>query len=589
MSTQTIFINQQPATLTPAQLIQAGGEGMVFGMGDTAVKLYHHPQPAHAARLRYLLDSGLTQRLPPNIFAPCALVTDPRGQVIGHQMPRLPTGSFPIKKLANLNFRKQQGISTTAVLALFQQIHGTLSALHKLGVIVGDLNDQNVFLSPAQPLAAYWIDADSYQIGRFPCPVAMELFVDPHLYGVGDLGQRPYFSPATDWYAFFVLLVRSLLGVHPYGGVHKQHKTLAARAAAGVSILHSDVTYPATAVPLATLPANLRQHLLDVFEDGQRPPFPADLLTDYTQNLAGGPHLASPRRAAIPAPTAEYALLLTTPGFIERVQVTENGRLQAIVREGNEMRLVRLGLGGMLSETSLFSGQPGYRFALFQDALAVNPPGSHQLLLLDVSGPQPRQMQMLATALFRDTAVFAASQSALYRIAGTWIMRGGVQNGLYVEEAIATAHQNQTRFWAAPHGHTLAGYHRIFAANRYFLLHNGASYDVDLPDLRSGESLVETAVSFGQTAVAFWRKINQRGLLHTELSLADHHGRIIQQFTTAAENFLPELYPFAVAQPLPIPPHIPLASEEIIRLHPHPQGVIAQTASQLFFLPHFGA
>lgn len=51
MSQQTITINRQSITLDPAQLIQSGGEGMVFGVGDTAVKLYHQPQPGHIAKL----------------------------------------------------------------------------------------------------------------------------------------------------------------------------------------------------------------------------------------------------------------------------------------------------------------------------------------------------------------------------------------------------------------------------------------------------------------------------------------------------------------------------------------------------------
>ena len=582
MTQRTIYINGQSLTLTPAQLIQSGGEGLVFGVGDTAVKLYHQPQAAHAAKLHYLLAGGLAHRLPANVLAPRALATDRQGQTIGFQMARLPAGCYPIKKLANLHFRKQQGLSATAVLALFQQLHATLTALHQLGIVVGDLNDQNIFVTPAQPLAAAWLDVDSYQIGRYPCPVAMELFVDPHLYGITDLGQRPYFSPATDWYAYFVLLVRSLLGVHPYGGVHKQHKTLAARAAAGISILHADVTYPAAAVPPTALSANLRQHLRDVFEDGQRPPFPAALLADYAQKPAPA------RRTASPAQNAAFSLLLTVPGFIEQMRVEANGRLQAIVREENEVRLVRLGLGGVLSETPLFSGQPGYRYALFQDVLVVNPPGSRHLLLLDIAAKQPRKLQMLETALFRDTAVFAASAEALYRIAGNWIMRGTVQNGLYLEEAFATAHHNQTTFWAAAHGRTLAGYHRIFAENRYFLIHSGASYDVVLSDLPPGENLVETAAAFGNTAVSFWRKINRRGALYTELSLADYNGRITQQLTTTADNFHPELFPFAQAQPLTIPPHIPLTADEIMCLHAHPQGVVAQTGSQLFYLAQIG-
>ena len=163
-------------------------------------------------------------------------------------------------------------------------------------------------------------------------------------------------------------------------------------------------------------------------------------------------------------------------------------------------KLVRLGVGGKLDEMALFQGQPGYRFGIFDHYLAVNPPPGRQLLILDIGDHQPQQVTMIATALFRETAVFAATPNHLYRIAGTWIMRGSVQNGLYVEDAIATAHRNQTRFWASPHTETLAGYHRIFDENRFFLVHDGAGYDIPLPPLGYGESLVETAV----TLPVFW-------------------------------------------------------------------------------------
>jgi hypothetical protein len=577
---QTIYIGQQLFTLDAAQLIQSGGEGMVFGVGETAVKLYHHPQPHHVAKLRHWLDSGLSQRLPPGVLGPRALVTDQSGQVIGFQMARLPADSFPIKKLANPHFRRQYAITLADVLALFRPIHATLTSLHRQHIIVGDLNDQNICftLSPDHTFTPFWLDVDSYQLGAFPCPVAMETFLDPHLYGVGDFGQRPYFSPATDWYAFFVLLVRSLLGVHPYGGVHTQYKTLAARAQAGVSILHPDVVYPATAVSPTTLTNNLRRHLSQVFEQGQRPPFPLSLLDGYAHVFA------APEVIPVPPPTTGVTCLFTTPGFIEAVRMMDNGRLRIIVRDGEQLRLVELGIGGVLREMALFNGRPGYRFALFGDILAVNPPDSRQLLLLEIDGSQPRKMQMLATEPFGDTAVFTASPHHLYRIAGNWIMRGAVQRGLYVEEAIATAHRRQTQFWASPHDPTLAGYHRVFAEQRYFVQHKSAIYDVPIPPLAAGESVRETAVTFGPASVAFWRKINRRGRLFTDLILVNHRGHVEQRLSEAEEAFQPGLYPVAglgVMGQRPLP--ATLAPEIIVQLHPHPQGIIAQTANQLFF------
>ena len=42
-----VYINQQAVVLDPSQMLQSGGEGMVFQWGQTAVKLYHQPQQNH--------------------------------------------------------------------------------------------------------------------------------------------------------------------------------------------------------------------------------------------------------------------------------------------------------------------------------------------------------------------------------------------------------------------------------------------------------------------------------------------------------------------------------------------------------------
>ena len=260
-----IYIQNQRYQLDAADLIQSGGEGMVFGLGNTAVKLYHQPTPAQTDKLRHWF--GQRWPLPADVLAPCAPVTDKKGLLIGLQMPRLPAPAQPLKQLGQPNFWQQRNLTTRQIVPLFQQLHQTLSRLHQLQIIVGDLNETNIFFSP-QGNQSFWIDVDSYQYDRFPCPVAMPAFLDPTLYHVTNFGTRPYFTPLTDWYAFSVLLVKSLLQVHPYGGVHRQHKSLQARAKAGVSILDSSVTYPPRARPPETLSDDLLHHLHRTFDKG---------------------------------------------------------------------------------------------------------------------------------------------------------------------------------------------------------------------------------------------------------------------------------------------------------------------------------
>jgi len=551
--TRIVNIQNRIIRLDPAQLIQSGGEGMVFKVGTTAVKLYHHPNHQQQEKLEFFLQSGLANQLRPEICAPNAFVTDQQGKFLGFQMPLLPSDAVPIKYLAKAAFWRKYNLTTTAVISLFQQLHTTLSTLHALGIIIGDLNDQNIFITlqsdnsatqPLHHLSPLLIDVDSYQFGRFPCPVAMDLFVDPNLYGISDLSKRPFFSPATDWYAFFVLLVRSLLHIHPYGGVHHQQKSIAARASAGLSILNPTITYPPTARPRETLPDNLIQHMRRIFDLHERVPFIIDLLNDYANHLAlcnKCHHQYPQERTNCPFcdckqsvkvisnkshhPTHIYT---TTEGFINSIHILPNSRFLAIIFAQNQYKLVRFGLGGIIDEMVLFNGRSGYQFAACQNILVVSPPDSKQLLMLDINSCPPRKLNMLETATFREMPVFSASPNHFYRIAGTWIMRGTMQNGHFIEEPTVTSHHNQTWFQASPLTNTITGYHRIFAENRFFLWHEGQSYDIPIPPLQDGESLVETAVTFLPNIVIFSLKINQRGKIKTVVYHISHQGKIQQ-------------------------------------------------------------
>ena len=596
---QKIVINQQTIILEPSQLIQSGGEGMVFAMGDTAVKLYHQPQPHQAHKLRHLLHLPL----PANVLGPCALVQDDQGKVIGFQMPRLPTSRQPLKQLANPLYWQKNNVQTQAIVHLFQHIHHTLSQLHQANIIVGDLNDQNIFFSLLSPLPTpLWIDSDSYQFTPYPCPVANLNFLDPALYHVSDFSQRPVFTAYTDWYAYFVLLVKSLLQVHPYGGTHKQHKSLQARAQAGISILNPAVITPQRARHPETLSDDLLHHLHLVFDKGHREPFPLNLLTSYANNLTNCPQcsLAYPHQRPS-CPTCHHRTPVTQPirqqlrkllqvdGFIEHVAIRANGRILVVARLGNLYKLFRLGIGGTVEEMVLFNGHPGYCCASFGHFLVVNPPQSKQLLILDISGMQPQKVTMLATADFRGTAVFATTPQHLYRIAGNWIMRGSLQNGLYVEDALTTAHKAQTQFFGSPYSDLIAGYHRIFAQTPFFLLdQHGASYEIALPALPAGASVPETAVAFSRDTVAIIRKVGMNGRYISHVHISNHKGQLISSTQTPTGNLDPlsHHYPYTItAQPglRSLPSSLPL--DEQTHLYQHPNGLLLHQADQsLWFL-----
>jgi serine/threonine protein kinase len=535
---QIIKINDKRIKLDASQLIQSGGEGMVFGLGDMAVKLYHQPTGQHRTKLQHLLR----QQWPNGVLGPVTAVSDTKNQIIGFQMPKLTAGSQPFKKLSNPMYRKKNSIKTESILSLLTSVHQTVTTLHQNKIIIGDLNDTNIFFTPPpiRPLTCYFLDVDSYQLAHFPCPVAMESFLDPTLFHVENFSNRPVFTPLTDWYAFAILLTKSLLQVHPYGGSHHHHKSIRSRAEAKVSVWNTAVTYPKRAFPPETLPDEMLQTLHLIFDKGERRPFPLATITDYANNLTECPHChltyAAQRSGCpachhqTPAPskvaTDTIRTLLQVDGFIEHVALRQDGRFWVITRNDNQFNLILAGIGGKVSEMSLFSGSPGYQFGIFKDYLVVNPPQRRQLLILDVRGRRPRQVTMIETALFRETAVFATTPTHLYRIAGTWVMQGSIQDGHFVEDPIATAHRKQTKFWASAYDNTIAGYHRIFAEHRFFM-HNNQGHEIDLavPLLPANEYITETAVSCAPDHVAFLLKVGSQKQYRTEIHKYSFQGQ----------------------------------------------------------------
>ncbi|MAT98946.1 MAG: hypothetical protein CL608_17520 [Anaerolineaceae bacterium] len=594
----TIYIQNQRYQLDAADLIQSGGEGMVFGLGNTAVKLYHHPTPAHQDKIRHWFAQP--RQLPGEILAPCAPAFNKQGQIIGVQMPRLPAMSVPLKQLSLPNFWQQHALTTQQIVPLFQRLHQALSRLHQLQIVVGDLNETNLFFTPPGQSASqsFWIDVDSYQFGQFPCPVAMPAFLDPTLYHVTNFAERPYFTPLTDWYAFTVLLVKSLLQIHPYGGVHRQHKSLQARATAGVSILANDVTLPPRARPPETLSDDLLHHLHTTFDKGERRPFPPNLLQEYAQNLQSCPQcqLAYPgNRRGCPAcshptpvpvqPSAAVSkTLLQVDGFIEAVFVQPNGRLLIIYRQGEQYRLVRAGIGGLLSEMVLFNGSVGYRFGTFtrpdgHDFLVVNPPHRPQLLVLDIYSSQPQQVTLLETAMFRNTAVFTTTPNHLYRISGGWIIRGSVQYGSYLEDPVGTAHRAQTQLFGSPFSNTVAGFHRIFAEHRFFTITPNGTERQLATALPPGSYIAEAAVVFAPNLIGVVQQLAENGRFHTHVQAFNQQGQWQQSWDLGEDGWETAVHQFAsLKQPLPQP--LPPSD----KLHYHPAGWLIQQPQQLNFL-----
>ncbi len=450
--------------LDPDRLLAAGGEGEIYPLPpDRVVKLYHRPTPEKRKKLEALAALKEQGVLPPALLAPESLVLDRSALVSGFTMARLPLHYEPIARLGRPPAAGQTGPELKVALRILRSVRDTLGQIHDAGLVVGDLNDRNIWFDPGRPGEIIWIDIDSFQFDGFPCPAAAVPFLDPSLYGITDFASRPVFSQASDRYAFTVLLVQTLLNVHPYGGVHPLYKTIQARAAAGLTILDPAVHYPTTARPLTILSPALRDLIQAVFREGKRPAVEASLLDDWANSTEHtGPSGPFPRPGPGAGESPDASLPDLRPyGELRATSRQPNGRWRAIVHREDQISLLAGGRGRVLDETPLFRSSTPGRFYFLPTGLVFETAGRDELLVFSLGNSRPRLVTRLTPSESTFPAcAFACSPTALYRLAGGLILRGTLDGERWLEEAVGTAFRQSTCLWTAPDEDLVVALHR---------------------------------------------------------------------------------------------------------------------------------
>jgi hypothetical protein len=324
-----VWIDKTRVRLADANLLGEGGEARVYRAGDRAVKIFHAPSDQKARKL-----AAFPTALPAEVVAPAAVATDRAGAVIGYAMPAV-LGHEELARLSDRRWR-EGAVWNAEVSVIFTRLSLVLTALHSANVVVGDLNDGNVLFAPRTTRVAL-IDADSMQFDGFPCAVAHERTLDPKLYG------RPLdFSPATDWYAWNVLLFSSLLYVHPYGGVHKTLPTLLRRAEARHSVLREGVALPRGAQHWRILSDDVLHHFTRVFDADERSPAPTliwkkcDCGIEHARAVCPACTTAGPRQALRSSGRCTARTIFSTPGRV--LDVSLRGGVRYVYEENGVVR-----------------------------------------------------------------------------------------------------------------------------------------------------------------------------------------------------------------------------------------------------------
>lgn len=212
--------------LTRCREIAAGGEGKIFEHPTAkkkVVKLYHQLRPAtFAAHLELLATLGTE-------FVRPGEVLYINGQVAGFEMNYVNFNDYWLfNNLFNKGFCNSNGVDSNFKNGVLVQLRSSLESLHAAGIVVGDLNQYNLFVSKAGKIL--FVDVDSY---------ASKL--QPHS-GVLLDEIRDWTTQAinaqTDTWAYDILVFWTLTFCHPFKWVVPGNtETIEQRVRTGKSFL----------------------------------------------------------------------------------------------------------------------------------------------------------------------------------------------------------------------------------------------------------------------------------------------------------------------------------------------------------------
>lgn len=545
-----VVIDGRSVRLDQRNVIGAGGEGTVFrakvGTEELAVKVYHQPNVNRGKKLEAFLAGNWHLPLG-KVARPLHLVYDVQGkQIVGLTMPFLGSGFEELTSLANKKYRASFRINTQMVAKIFVDGGDSVKTIHNNGFCIGDFNDLNALFCSAEML---FIDVDAWQFGSYPCPVGTEQFLAPELYGV-DLSLKPMFKPEYDWYSYAVLLFRSLLCVHPYGGTHKQVRTLTDRATKHITVFGNGVTYPTIAIAPDMLNDDLSHVFEGIFSQGKRGAFPMDVLRHYLEQLTeckscGAFYPAS--RKLCPICSAKTLIVITKPTTVTKdVTVTEFFRtsgvvvfhklvgttIVAIAYENGKAVLYTKRESAAVVRKELFNEIAGARYEVLGNALIINLPGQTELLLIDISGDQPKAITRTETSMYAGNrrAMFRTSSRYLFRTIGGNVLYGEMKSGQLIERSVRRVMADQTWFAVkhdTPDKPTVCGFFQVFGKQMFWLVWEGLSYDaLPVSELEVGESLIDILVRFSSQGVLIRRLTQYQGVTYIRTDMTDTHGNV---------------------------------------------------------------
>lgn len=263
-----------PLTLRPSDYKATGGEGSVYQVAGTSIKIYTDPQKMQrdgmVEKVKLLKPLGSSF-----IMAPQGIVKNAQGRAIGLYMPF--AEGEPMPRVFTNAFRSRENFGDEQAVQLSARMHDTFKFAHSHKAIMVDPNEMNWIADLAtkngpEPRA---IDVDSWAIGRFGASVVMPSVRDVH---------SKAFTELTDWFSWGVVTFQIFTGIHPYRGMLNGYKAseMVRRMQDNTSVFHKGIGLNLAVRDFNKIPGPLLGWYMATFEKGERAIPPSPLETGAT-------------------------------------------------------------------------------------------------------------------------------------------------------------------------------------------------------------------------------------------------------------------------------------------------------------------
>jgi tRNA A-37 threonylcarbamoyl transferase component Bud32 len=541
---QTVFVDGNPFNLNPVDTIGKGGEADVYKFGNSkAIKIYKPPMhpdykglPIEQEGAKKRLQEQQTKLidfpsgLPSNVIAPEKLAysaKNVKSKIVGYVM-RMLKGAEELRRYSDKSFR-QTGVDTNEVIELFRRIYKLIDIIHIADVVIGDFSDLNVLVE--NNTDPYLIDADSMQFDKYLCHTFTNRFADPSHCDFNSSGNitlvRPH-DENTDWYAYAVMLMQSLLFVDPFGGIYRpSDKTKRVphnhRPLYRISVFNDEVIYPKPALPVNYLADDLVQEFIEIFTKDKRGKFEFKLLDNlrWTACVKCGTEHASnvcPNCALGPQTKPKEVTVIRGKVTATRIFKTDGIILHSVMQD--KLRWLYHVDGKFLREnnnivsTGKLNSKMRYRLTKDRTLLAID----QTMIVLSNDKPIKYDVNQYGTYPILD-----ANSSHFFWMNEGMLCRNGPLDSIV---NIGSILQNQSVFWV---GEKFGlGFYRAGEINTGFVFNESAKSLNDNVQLNLGHGqLVDATCYFSNSLAWLFTCSNETGVLVNRCQVIDTKGKVL--------------------------------------------------------------